>query len=501
MTRFSCDFLRRFVLAAGLACCAWGAQTGCRKPSAQEQPGPPPPPGPAPNIVLVMIDALRADCLGVYGNPRGGTPVLDSIAAEGVVFERAIAPAPWTQPSVASVFCSVYPGVHQVLDYRQAFKATFKGAPKVAVFADRFDTLAESLTARGYQTAAFVANPYLLSEYGFAQGFDRFDTSFAKNTTPGGVVNEAALAWLRGRAPDDHPDPFFLYLHYMDVHGPYDAGPEFLDPLLAEIEQLPDKRELSDEQFKRLGHLRKPPKGARNPPRHTALFRYREYWAARYEAGVRQMDHVLAELRRGLQELGLWDDVYLIVTADHGEALCEHGWWEHGWSVHHTDLHVPLILRWPGELRAGRRVRQTIRLIDLMPTLLEQLRLPAVAGLQGRSLSPYLAGRPPSAPAVAFAEGVKLGAEQKAVYLGNWKLIARYPKGAARPARKLFDLAADPLELRDMSARDRSRADALAGLLDAQVRENAKLAAGVEVRHVPLTPEQLERLRSLGYVQ
>lgn len=494
-------FIRCILFATGLIGCLWIASSGCEKRSAQAPAEGPITPGPTPNIVFMMIDTLRADYLGAYGNHRQSTPTLDSIATEGVTFERAIAPAPWTQPSIASLFCSVYPGVHQVLDYRQALNSTFKGEPKVAVFSDRFDTLAESLKARGYATAGFVANPYILPEYGFAQGFDHFDTTFAKNTTPGGVVNAAALAWLSQRDADP---PFFLYLHYMDVHGPYDAGPEFLEPLLERIESAvggPNKQRLTDAQFKRLGYLRKPPKGAADLERHTRLFRYREYWAARYEAGIRQMDHYIAELRAGLQELGLWDQAYVVVVADHGEALCEHGLWEHGWSVHHTDLHVPLILRWPGVLPPGKRVRHTVQLIDLMPTLLEQLRLPEVGGMQGRSLAPYIAGRPPSAPTVAFAEGVKLGPEQKAVHLGAWKLMITYPKGERKPFRKLYNLGTDPLEQKELSAQHPAQADALTELLNQQVNENARLAAGVSVDHAPLSPEQIERLRSLGYLQ
>jgi arylsulfatase A-like enzyme len=449
-----------------------------------------------------MIDTLRADHLGIHGNPRGSSPAIDSIAAEGVTFERAIAQAPWTQPSIASLFCSLYPGAHQVLDYRQAFNATFKDAPKVAVFGDQFDTLAESLQGRGYATAGFVANPYILAEYGFAQGFDHFDTTFANNTTPGGVVNQAALTWLTQR---DAAKPFFLYLHYMDPHGPYDAGAEYIDPLLDALEKMPTKQELTDTQFEKLGYLKNKknrfPPGVTDRRRHARLLRYREYWAARYEAGVRQVDHFIAELRTGLQQMGLWDEAYVIVTADHGEALCEHDFWEHGWSAHHTDLHVPLILRWPGQLPTGKRVRHTVRLIDLMPTLLDQLRLPMGSGIQGRSLAPYIAGRPPSAPTVAFAEGVKIGAEQKAVYLGDWKLIITFPRGGRPPLRKLYRIGADPLERQELSAQHRAQANALASLLQDQINENNKLAAGVDVEHLPLSPEQIERLRSLGYLQ
>ncbi len=139
------------------------ALTGCKKPSDQQQAAATLREGSTPNVVLVLIDALRADRVGTYCDRGGLTPTLDAIAKEGVVFERAIAPAPWTQPSIASLFCSRYPGVHQVLNYRQVLRSTYHGEEKVAVFDDAFQTLAESLQARGYVTGAFVANPFILA--------------------------------------------------------------------------------------------------------------------------------------------------------------------------------------------------------------------------------------------------------------------------------------------------------------------------------------------------
>lgn len=472
------------------------ATVGCKEQSAAQKAEAPPPPGPTPNIVFLMIDTLRADSMGIYFNPTGHSPNQDAIAAEGVTFERVISQAPWTQPAVASLFCSRYPGVHKVLDYAHAFKATFQGEPKIAVFDDKFPTIAESLQGRGYATAGFVANPYTVAEFGFAQGFDHFDTSFANNTTPGNVVNEAAFAWLRER---DSDKPFFLYLHYMDCHGPYEAGPEYVDPLLAQVEQKPNKRVLTSDEFNRLDYLKnRLPQVHSDPALHRRLLRYQEYWAARYNAGVRQMDRYVGELRAGLAEMGLWDDAYVILTADHGEALCEHGFWEHGFSTHHTDLHVPLILRWPGVLPAGKRVRYTVRLIDVLPTLVDQLRLPTPPGMQGASLSPYIAGRPPSTPAVAFAEGVKRrGLEQQAVQVQEWKLIKTLRTGRLQ----LYNIAEDHLEQNDLLQKYPRRARNLLAVLEEQVRLNENLAAGFEVEQKGISPELRQRLIDLGYVE
>ncbi len=477
------------------ACWLLIALGGCERQPAQvasSRPAPPQP-GPTPNIVFLMIDTLRADQLGVYGHAGGLSPNIDAIAAEGVVFERMITQAPWTQPAIASLFCSRYPGVHKVINYRQAFQATFGNADKVVVFDDSFGTLAESLQARGYATAAFVANPYIQREYGFAQGFDHFDSSFAKNTTPGNVVNDAAVAWLEQRDP---AKPFFVFLHYMDVHGPYDAPLDFLGPLLDIVERMPNKRELTPEQLDELDYLKNLPKVyAPDAARHQRLYRYYEYWVARYEAGIRQADHFVGQFQTRMADLGLWDDAYVIITSDHGEALCEHNQWEHGWSVHHTDLHVPLILRWPADLPAGRRVRQTLRLIDLMPTLLDQLRLPEPAGMQGQSLGPYIAGRPPSHQPIAFSESVKLGAEQKGIYVGDRKLMLTPSTGR----RQLYNIALDPYEQNDLAATGDPRLDELTRILSDRVTLNSQIAEGFNPATADLSPEDRARFEALGY--
>jgi arylsulfatase A-like enzyme len=194
--------------------------------------------------------------------------------------------------------------------------------------------------------------------------------------------------------------------------------------------------------------------------------------------------------------MGLWEEAYVILTSDHGEALCEHGHWGHGFSLHNPELQVPLILRWPGTLPAGKRVRHLVRLIDLMPTVLEQLRLPWSAGMQGASLVAVMEDRPPSGPAVAYAEGVKVGPEQRALYMDDWKLLTVVTTGR----QSLYNVAEDPLEQRDLSAEQPARLQALGEMLREQAEINAELATGRGVEQVPLEDEEYQRLKSLGYV-
>jgi len=446
-----------------------------------------------PTVIFIMVDTLRADRLACYGYRRANAPTIDALAREGVLFERTIAASPWTQPSIASLFSSWYPTAHGVLGYREAYEATVDETKHVTVFAESFRTLAESMQEAGYATAAFVANPFLVESFGFAQGFDHFDDSFANNLTTGDVVNAAAVKWLADR---DTQKPLFLYLHYMDAHGPYSAPPRFLDPLIDDLERTGVRELLSPEAVRRLDYLYQPPTGPTDLERHNRLNHYREYWSARYEAGIRQVDFYLSELEAKLTEMGLWQNAYIILTADHGEALDEHGYWDHGFSAHHTDLHVPLILRWSGKLPRGTRIADLTRLIDLLPTLREQFDLQPLVTIQGVSLVPILAGDDRSDAITAYAEGVKIGPEQRAIYVGAWKLLLTVDTDEVN----LYHIVRDPLEQEDLAAKHPKLAAELRALLMEQHERNKKLAEGVETQQAPLTDEQIERLRTLGYL-
>ena len=472
-----------------LAWCFFGSlrDEAARQPSAATR----------PNIVIVLVDALRADQLGVYGSSRQLSPAIDELAREGVTFEQTISQAPWTQPSVASLFCSFYPSVHQVRDYELAWNSTFAQTPAVAVFGESFTTLAEVIHGCGYQTAAFSANPWVVPEFGFGRGFEHFDASFATfgkgSSISGRTLNQAVFRWLAER---DVARPFFLYLHYMDAHGPYYGDPDCLNRLLDEVERMPAKHELTAEETERLQNLAWIPPDA-DAERHKRLMKYREYWMARYDAGVRAADICFNELRQGLTERGLWNNTYVIFTADHGEALCEHHFWDHGLSVYHSELHVPLILRWPGVLKGGSRIPQTVELFDLMPTLLDQLHLPAIHGLQGASLVPLLAGKPFVRRPEALAEAVKFGTEQKALYQDGLKLlfIDSNPTRAA-----LFDIARDPDEQTDLASTAAGPYQSMLRDLVAAFAKSQSLAGSMPALKVPISEEQRRRLESLGYV-
>ena len=461
-----------------------------------------------PNVFVILIDALRADRLRAYGNRNPLTPTMDQIADEGVTFEHCISAAPWTLPSVATLFTSYYPGVHKATSYSVVSGMEDGRQAVQSVLSDDFDTLAEVLQRSGYQTAGFVAAKFLREGYGFGQGFDHYDTSFAANTVRGELVNQAFLKWLdEGR---DSSKPMFVYLHYMDVHGPYNAAPRFMDPLMKQLEDYPDKQLLEPKQLRALNpYLQKPPPETSDPGRYERLKGYREYWVTRYDAGVREMDFYLGELAENLKQRGLWNDAYVILLADHGEALCEHGIWDHGYSQYQTDLHVPLVLRWPNVLPAGKRVRRLASLIDLMPTLLEQLRISSAENLQGSSLVDHLSDTLPDGSLMRFAEATKAGPDQYAIFADVTKLIVtaiparQLPDGTMSKdgeRHELFNLGTDPEEMYNVSVQNGAVVERLGKLMEKVIRENWTTKPEVVVTQKPVDQQTMRDLESLGYV-
>ena len=385
----------------------------------------------------------------------------------------ACPPPRGTLPSVATLFVSYYPGVHQTTAYRAAQQAGADEPFYESVLNNEFSTLAEVFKASGYQTAGFCANKLIRQRYGFAQGFDHFDTSFAADTVRGDMVTAAALKWTAEHRDADKP--LLLYLHYMDVHGPYDAAPRFMDPLVKAVEAQTDKHALTAAEWGGRSMVissgRRRERRTRRATTACAAFA-NTGWRA-YDAGVAEGDFHLGQLVEGLREAGLWDDSYVILTADHGEALCEHGLWDHGHSQHQTDLHVPLILRWPNVLPAGKHIARLAGLIDVLPTLADQLRLPAVENWQGTSLVPHLQGCVPDAPLTRLAEADKYNYRQ-AFFMDNLKLMVTLPgrqwlsdgTAATHGADvQLFDLAQDPGETNDLARQMPEKTEQLVEML------------------------------------
>ncbi|HYD50334.1 MAG TPA: sulfatase [Terriglobales bacterium] len=450
------------------------------------------------SVVFLMVDTLRADYLGCYGFQGDISPQIDRLCREAVVFEDALSQAPWTKPSIATLFSSLDPVAHQVLTQRGQYakpdvEISAKGKRTTDVLPGSVTTIAEAFAEAGYTTAAFVANPWIRDEVGFGQGFQTYEDNFAANGTAADVLIDAGLAWLKHQPKGK---PFFLYLHFMDVHDPYDA-PD------ADYEAIKDSPSLGTDRKLPAGKLSKGlvrslrPVGARwaDPDRPERL--QLRTWRGRYGAGVRAFDRRLEVLLAHLRDSGLDRKTAIVLTSDHGEELYEHGGWAHGLNLFDHQLHVPLIVRPAGGLEQSVRVKGLIGLIDVAPSLLGHLQITAPKTWRGRNFAKAFGGgtKKVEQPAV-FATGVKWQPQLFSARTDRFKLLRERSSGK----EKLFDLGKDPAEQRDVRGKNEAAAVRLRGLLD----EHLKKAKSGKVKRpatVEIDKATTERLRALGYIE
>ncbi|MCE9594882.1 MAG: sulfatase [Planctomycetes bacterium] len=416
-------------------------------------------------MLFLAVDTLRADRLGVQGNTRGLTPNIDRLASLGVRFADASSHAPWTLPSFASLFTSLYPSEHGAGGRFPDFTAL---APTVP-------TVAEGFRDAGYDTAAITNVDFLGTTFGACRGFEHLDSvHFANNEElrRAGPTTDAALAWLA----TPRAKPWFLFVHYFDAHAAYDPPPEYRARFAAPEDArstwtFGSRAELVAQ---RQGNLVLDPA---TMARAEAL----------YDAEVAYVD---AEIGRLLERSGALDPAHptiVVFTADHGEEFQDHGSWEHGHTVYQELLHVPLIVAAPGRL-APAVVSTPVRHIDVAPTLCELADVAPSASFRGKSLLGLLA----SAPAKlghSLAEGAFLGPPRQAWRDGFDKLIV------SEHGLELYDLHADPAEAHDRSRAEFARALELADELELASKA-LRLAHGGAVE---LSDDERARLETLGY--
>lgn len=449
------------------------------------------PTAPPPPIILIVIDALRADYLGAYGFDGPVSPILDELALESVVFERCSSQAPWTTASMASMMTSLYPEAHGVRlapddprDQRSWRDRWTRSIPESTA------TLTECLRDRGYRTAAFIANPFLARGLGFEQGFDTFDETAATNRNrDSSVLLDAGLTWLRSQEASG--EPTFLYLHLMDVHGPY-AAPDTDYEAIRTSPGFGEAMTIPDWGFRRIQPYLRAPRWAKARDRDQLRL-----WRGRYAAGIHAADRRVGDFIRALRDSGQWDKQLVVLTSDHGEELFDHGGWDHGFSLHEHQLHVPLMVRFPDGRGAGERIEDLVRLVDLMPTLIDLTEATGPPDMIGRDFRHFVK---PSAghgeQRVAFATSDKGHPGDTSIFDGRYKLIS----DMANFRFKLYDIANDPGELNEISAHNEEIVQSLVLRLR---EEMSKVEQGIASKDTPgeIPPEQLERLRELGYLQ
>ena len=516
---------------------AFGALlSGSRLPAASPPPAPvlaasaSRPAGP-PNVVYLLVDTLRADRLGAYGNPRATSPSLDRLAARGSLFQLAIAQACVTVVSVSSIFTSMYPLSNGVMDPSHGLE-------------DGPATLAEIFTANGYATAAFTAGGHLSPAFGLGRGFQTYKSM----TYPGSfrITVPQAIEWLGRQAAS----PFFLFIHGYDVHSPYRVPlgyRELFDPgYRGEVDRLSFNfptfiHHITDDSFDEcgkgmlpgavcnacdVGSLRRqvlpPPapfpaglpqirsgtaEGVQLPIGPAGLS-YRlpalerrlspedaAHIVSHYDGALAYSDLWLGLFLEELDRRGLSGNTVVVVSGDHGESLGEHGRYDHGYHLFDVNVHVPLIMAGPG-VPAGQRVTGPVELLDVGPTLLELCGIVQPRGHQGRSLTAEMRAAQDGAP-LPPRDAFSVIGNVASLRTPRWHYL-RKQQGTADQAHlsELYDLQDDPGETVSVLSRFPAEAAALEGrLLD---RIEAAVPK-VRPRTTSLRPEDRAFLRTFGY--
>ncbi len=419
-----------------------------------------------PHLVLLSVDTLRADAVGVYGAEDAKTPAIDALAAAGILFEDAQTTIGKTGPAFASIFTSLYPPTHGARRNAQRMRTDIP-------------VLAEILGEAGYEAAAFISNWTLRADLvGLDRGFDHYDEEFNQARNAVGVMErhaddiaKAAERWLRRRAGDEERSgrPLFLWVHFSDPHSPYLERTGFTPPA---------------------------------PPRERRTSGWQKRW--RYQSEVNYVDHWLGRLSQAIEEL-LPGPRFTLFLSDHGESMGEHSYWGHGKNVHWPNARIPMILAGPG-LPAGLEVQAPVGVVDVLPTVLELLRVEAPPDLEGRSLVPFRTGGDGSdTPRYVIGDkhsALTAKSRRNAPY-ENPLQISLEVNGAkvlhdfSKRRTTYFDLTVDPREERPL---DKPPVDLVPPLGRRLVNWYRDLEKYEAKSGTVLSEDDIKQLKSLGYI-
>jgi arylsulfatase A-like enzyme len=442
-----------------------------------------------PDVFVLNVDMLRADHVGVYGYARDTTPEIDRLARQGVLFRRAHSHAPWTFPSVVTLLTGLHPTSHG------AGYAHEGGHFVTTTISDDLVTLAEVLHGAGYATAAFVTNPLLKRASGLAQGFDVYRDEFVRDWFRDGDpqwwlgsmtaehVDAAALDWL-----DQTPGrPHFVYLHYIDVHGPYLTTRPWGRPEGSVPQNVAEYARTSGKALPLMVDL--------------------------YDGALRYVDGEIGGFVRTLAARGILDHAIVLITADHGDEFGDHGGFGHGHTLYEELVHVPLVMVRTQAFPVTRVVDDVVGQIDVVPTIAELAGVSAPPGLPGRSLVPLARGASGAAPTVLMemdnrgrepwnaapgAPDVVYGllVPPTTKYIASRRTALGEDGTTAHERVEVYDLGRDPGEHANRAAG--VAVDELDGSLRDLVRASRAVAHAPAT--TPMDAETVERLRQLGYV-
>ncbi|MEE8473907.1 MAG: sulfatase [Myxococcota bacterium] len=434
------------------------------------------------DVILVTLDTTRADHLGVYGYERDITPFLDRFARDAVTFQRAWAAGAWTLPTHASMLTGKYPSSHGArfnqgasnVALSEVLEGDFFARHKASRLPEDEVTLAELLSERGYATAAFAGGPWLAPPFGLMQGYELQD-SLA--TDVGGrsaeELTNRLIAWLAALPADR---PAHALINYFDPHSPYEPPPGFDDLPGVAIPIDPEQNEIFVNGGRRLSA------------------RQRRAVVDRYDGEIRYMDHHFGRLIDALREMGRFDDALIIVLADHGELLGEHGFLGHGRWLYEGVLRIPLLVHFPGGEGAGKTEAALISQVDLLPMIASRLGFELAAPVDGVAIGArtHVFAEVYRDPFSVSTYKNRYDRDLSALVRWPWKLIA-----SDTGIREIYELQHDPSERRDRKH---------AAMGDALERALADARAAIEPRHEAVAPSDVppelqENLRDLGYIE
>lgn len=384
-----------------------------------------------PNVIIYLVDTLRVDHLGVYGYERDTSPELDRFARDAVVFDNAYSPTSWTKPACLSVLTGLNPPRHRAVT-------------RPDTVSEEITLLSEYLQPNGYHTVGMITNPNLIPLWGFDQGYDAYlDIDATGKNSRADKVNESAFAQL-----DKRPDkPFFFYIHTMDPHGPLKPPPPY-DTMFPRFSKRAIMPSLITEKTKR-----KAVKDA----------------VSAYDGEIAYNDHHFGRLMERLKEDGLYDDALIVFVADHGEEFKDHGKGGHGHTLYQELVHVPMIIKLPGNELAGKRVEARVSLVDIVPTVLSCLNQSIPETLDGVDILPLMRGQ--TSRELRRPLYLDLDMERangtvhviKGVLDGPLKYVRRE---GPKFKESLFNIITDPDERNDLIESHEKEARKLAALLD-----------------------------------
>lgn len=420
------------------------------------------------NVVIYLIDAQRADHLQPYGYPIPTSPNINEFAKQSVVFEKAYCQVTWTRSSVASIQSGLYPSSHLVEDRLDAFP-------------DNLPSIQSELKKRGYHSYGFITNGNISSLFNFGKDFDDYvrlgeDKDRKEIHVQSGELIDTVQEFFQ-TVP--YSQPMFLYVHATDPHAPYTPEPGFMlgrpgcnmdDPEM--YSQHGEKaRKFTQDEINCMMSL--------------------------YDSETLRADYNFGRLLKVLKEKKMYDNSIIIVTADHGESFFEHGIWGHGKSLYESELRVPIIMHFPGDRFAGKRISQNVRHIDLFPTILSSFKYPVPPSVQGRSLLPLLLDRPLEEEPV-FSELLLDQYSRMSMVYDGYKLIDT-GKGSKF---ELFDLQGDKGETRNLIDENPVRFEYMKYTLNKWADEQARRKSALKKpKGAVLDKETEDVLKALGYLQ